>query len=416
VNLRPAQAEAMPEKPDRPTGVPPSRAQEPVKDDPLGGGAPAHPLEPMRYLAWLYSPPLKRAVLAALCEIEREIASSLRPGLDHHVAHTRLQWWREECERCAQGRPVHPMTRELVRAYGGPSTVAPRDALASLRAFSAPHGEKTETLGGGTGAGGENATASGDETDPPESSPLAGIMGFADTAVWDLAGATFETRRELTAYCERWAAAMIEPVVAHATPAGTTATSSPGHGVPTDVSLRHAIPTDEPATAAPRGGAPTDKSLKDAAPPGASSPSAVPAAVRWRAMGVALREIELLADLAREVHSGRLRVPLDELERAGVDPSSVNKPPWSAALCTLLRERHEALRSCLAENVAGLESREQADFRGILVWAALAWRLSWRAQRALPNPIVPRRYHALADGWHAWRAARRAMTGSFRLS
>ncbi|MGH8210348.1 MAG: squalene/phytoene synthase family protein, partial [Steroidobacteraceae bacterium] len=136
--------------------------------EPLRPSDPPNALSPARCLAWLYSPPAQQPVLAALCEIEREVASSLRPGIDHHVAHTRLQWWREECERCARGRPVHPLTRELVKAYGA-------------RAMS-------------------------------ESAPLAGISGFVDTAVWDLAGATFETRQELTAYCERWAAAMLEPV------------------------------------------------------------------------------------------------------------------------------------------------------------------------------------------------------------
>ena len=131
-----------------------------------GQGDTPRMLSPSRYLAWLYSPASQQPVFAKLCEIESEIAGSLRPGIDHHVAHARLQWWREECERCAQGRPVHPLTRELVKAYG----VVP----------------------GG------------------QPSPLAGISGFVDTAVWDLAGATFETRKELTAYCDRWAAAMFE--------------------------------------------------------------------------------------------------------------------------------------------------------------------------------------------------------------
>jgi phytoene synthase len=335
----------MPEKPDQRSGTPTSHVQ---GLDKAGSPPASHPLQPTRYLAWLYSPPLQRPVLAALCEIESEIATSLRAGLDHHVAHTRLQWWREECERCAQARPVHPLTRELVKAYGA-LTVNPHS-------------------GGATS---------------PAPSPLAGIMGFADTAVWDLAGATFETRRELTAYCERWAAAMIEPIAAHAAATGASA-----------LGATESVPAAETAPTA--AGAP-DKS-------------------RWRALGAALREVELLANLAPEAHSGRLRVPLDELERAGVDPASLARPPWPAALTTLLRERHEALRAAIMENVSGPEPDEQANFRGLLVWAALAWQLSRRAQRVLPNAIASRRYHALADGWHAWRAARHAVTGNFRLS
>lgn len=286
-----------------------------VDDTPGSGpGDTPHLLSASRYLAWLYSTAPQQPVLAKLCEIESEIAGSLRPGFDHHVAHARLQWWREECERCAEGRPVHPLTRELVKAYG-----------------ALPAGQP---------------------------SPLAGISGFVDTAVWDLAGATFETRKELTAYCERWAAAMF----------------------------------------------------------GTVSGGVSDGASRWRTLGTAVREIELLADLARETHAGRVRVPLDELEREAVEVSSLAKPPWPASLVTLLRERHEALRATIGECLGGLGRQEQVHFRGLLVWAALAWRQSARAQSALPNIISPRRYHAFADGWQAWRAARRAAAGKLRLA
>jgi phytoene synthase len=318
-----------------------SSTDDPPRTGPPGAVSATHPLQPTRYLAWLYSPQPQRPVMAALCEIESEVASSLRAGLDHHVAHTRLQWWREECERCARGQPVHPLTRELVGAYGLPTV-----------------GARNEQTGRGP-------------------LPLAGISGFVDTAVWDLAGATFETRRELTAYCERWAAAMIEPIAALAA-ASETAASEAG--------------------------------------PAAASAVTAPAASRWRALGAALREIELLSDLAYEAQSGRLRVPLDEVERASANPAGVAKPPWPSSLVTVLRERHEALRASVAQSVSGLNREEQDNSRGLLVWAALASQLSWRAQRALPNAITPSRYHVLADGWRAWRAARHAITGNFRLS
>jgi 15-cis-phytoene synthase len=274
-------------------------------------------LSPERYLAWLYSPAEQQPVLAALCRIESEIAGSLRSGIDHHVAHVRLQWWREECDRTAEGRPVHPLTRELAAAAVSPSS-------------------------------------------------LAGISGFVDTAVWDLASATFETRKELTAYCERWAAAMFE-----------TAVSAMGSG-----------------------------GLSNGATHGA----------QLRALGAAMREIELLGGLAREALVGRLRVPLDELERAGVDAGSLAKTPWPAPLAAMLRDRHTALRATIANVVSQFKRDEQGAVRGLLVWAALAWRLSWRAQRALPDLILPRRYHALSEGWHAWRAAHRATAGKLRLN
>jgi phytoene/squalene synthetase len=291
-----------------------------------GQGDTPHMLSPSRYLACLYSPAPKQAVLERLCEIESEIASSLRAGIDHHVAHARLQWWQGECERCVQGRPVHPLTRELVKAYGAPTEGEP--------------------------------------------SPLSGVSGFVDTAVWDLASATFETRKELTAYCERWAAAMFETAAAQVVSAASSAQT----------------------TNAPR------------------------AASRWRTLGAAVREIELLGDLAREAHAGRVRLPLDELERAGVGVKSLAESPWPAPLALLLRERHEALRAIVGESLAAFGREEQPGFRGLLVWAALAWRQSARVQRALPNIILPRRYYALTDGWQAWRAARRAAAGNLRLS
>lgn len=271
-------------------------------EPPAGGADALKALTPTRHLAWLYSTDAQKPVLATLLEIETEIASGLRPGIEHHVAHARLQWWSEEAERVAQGRPVHPLGRELVKAR------------------ASGHG---------------------------------GVVGFADTAVWDLASATFETRKELTAYCERWGTAMFE-------------------------------------TAA-----------------GAPSP--------WKTLGAAVREIELLADIAREAHAGRVRVPLDELDRAGIEPNALAKLPWPAPLTTLLKERHQALRATLATQVAALAPENQMASRGLLVWAALAWRLSMRAQRALPNVILPRRYDSLADGWQAWRAARCAASGKLRL-
>jgi phytoene synthase len=265
---------------------------------------------PARYFALLYSAAPQRRLLDTLFGIEKEVSESLRPGLDHNVAHSRLQWWREECNRTAEGHPVHPLTRELAAAFNSSGGSLPQ---------------------------------------------LVGLSGFVDTAVWDLAGATFETRRELVAYCERWAAAMIGPIVA-----GAGATDS-------------------------------------------------------RALGAALRELEMLTHLAREAHSGRLRIPLDELERVGADPATLAKPPWSEPVATLLRDRHEALRGDVARSLCNLAGDQQVALRGLLVWVALAWRSSLRAERALPDALRPRRFDQIADAWFAWRAARRATTGQLRL-
>ncbi|HUL47706.1 MAG TPA: squalene/phytoene synthase family protein [Steroidobacteraceae bacterium] len=265
-----------------------------------------------RALAWLYAPQMQRPLLAALYAIEEEIGASLRPGLDHRVAHLRLEWWRTECGRTAQGAPAHPLTRALADALAG--------------------------------------------HDPAS---LAGLTGLVDAAVWDLAAATFETRRELTGYCERWAEAIVVPLG------------------------RFAAPEVDRAAG--------------------------------RALGAALREGELLAHLARDARAGRLRLPLDELAAAQVDPAALAKPPWPAALAALVSARHGALRAELATAVARLPREAQPPLRTLLVWAALASAASRRAERRLPGAHPGRDDHGVLDGWRAWRAARQAGGGRFRL-
>jgi len=289
-----------------------------------------------RYFALLYSSPAQRPVLDALFGVEREIFESLRPGLDHHVAHSRLQWWREECERTATGRPVHPLTRALVDAVSRvPSLVSTQTSTAKPPAV-------------------------------PSLQQVAGLCGLVDVAVWDLAGATFESRRELTAYCERWSAAMIEPLAPRKTA---------GASVTPDTRVAN-----------------------------------------WSTLGAAMREIEMLSGLAREAHFGRLRIPLDELEGANADPGVLAKPPWPVAVVELLRARHAALREEIARALGEVDGLQQPELRGLLVWAALARRASQRTERALPDRLHLGRFDAVADAWFAWRMARRATIGRFRLN
>lgn len=268
-----------------------------------------------RALAWLYAPPAQRAALAALCALEREIGSSLRSGLDHQLAHARLAWWREECERCAQGTPQHPLTRELA-----------------------------------------------DVCAPAGRAALAGLAGLTDTAVWDLAAATFATRRELNGYCERWSAAMIDPLARLATQ-------------------------------------------------GAAQDAAAPICTQASALGAKLREMELLLALAPDARAGRLRLPLDELDAAQVETARLAQPPWPAGLAALVRERHRQLRATLAASVASLAPTARAPLRGVIVWAAILCAHSVRAERRLPGASAAQNGQAPLDGWRAWRAARRVDAG-----
>jgi phytoene/squalene synthetase len=130
-----------------------------------------------------------------------------------------------------------------------------------------------------------------------------------------------------------------------------------------------------------------------------------------------MREIEMLTHLAREAHCGRLRIPLDELESAKVDPGVLAKPPWPPAVAELLRARHESLRDEISRALGEVDSAQQPGLRGLLVWAALARRSSQRTERALPDRLdLGGQFDAVADAWFAWRIARRATTGRFRLN
>lgn len=263
-----------------------------------------------RALALLYCA-AQRPVLAALFGIEREVGASLAPGLDHHIAHMRLAWWREECERCAQGQARHPLTRELQAAFG------------------------------------------------PRAAVLARLEGLVATATWDLAQVAFATRAELSGYCERWSAALAEPLAAHAAP------QLPG--------------------------------------------------ARVRPLGRSLRELELLLRLAPDAHRGRLRLPLDELHSAHATPQSLAAPSWPPGLTELVRARHRAARADLAASVAALAPDAQRPLRPLLVWAAVLGSHSRRAERDLPRSAAPGEYRAPLDGWRAWRAARRAQRNRLQL-
>jgi len=268
---------------------------------------------PARTLARLYCPAPQRSAFEALLGIEAQIRAPLTAGTAHEVAHTRLAWWREECLRLAAGNPQHPLTRTLAEHF----SAATRPALSA-------------------------------------------VGGFVELAAWDLAAATFESRRELEAYTARWSAALVGPLAQLALPA--------------------------------------------AAQPGAL------------ALGSRLHELELLNALGADARAGRLRLPLTELVPARVTPEDLLQQPWRAPLTTLVRARHAQARAGLAQAVGALAREEQAALAGLLVWAALASAHSQRVLAALPYARAPGDHHAALDGWRAWRAARRAARGHLRLA
>jgi len=72
----------------------------------------AAPPGSMRYFAVLYTPPEKRDAATALFVIDAEIRESAQSP-NHDVAHTRLQWWRQEIDRLINANAQHPATRLL---------------------------------------------------------------------------------------------------------------------------------------------------------------------------------------------------------------------------------------------------------------------------------------------------------------
>jgi 15-cis-phytoene synthase len=72
----------------------------------------AAPPGSMRYFALLYAPAEKRAAATALFVIDAEIRESAQ-SVNHDVAHTRLQWWRQEVDRLVNANAQHPATRVL---------------------------------------------------------------------------------------------------------------------------------------------------------------------------------------------------------------------------------------------------------------------------------------------------------------
>ena len=69
----------------------------------------------MRYFAVLFAADHARQRLHAFYALETELRDTVASA-NHDIAHTRLQWWREELERLAGGNPRHPVTMTLAAA------------------------------------------------------------------------------------------------------------------------------------------------------------------------------------------------------------------------------------------------------------------------------------------------------------
>ena len=78
---------------------------------------PSPPSGSPRYFALLYTRSTVRAMLGTLLALADEISAGGARGVDHSVAHVRLDWWRGEAERYARGQPQHPWLRALLAQH-----------------------------------------------------------------------------------------------------------------------------------------------------------------------------------------------------------------------------------------------------------------------------------------------------------
>jgi phytoene synthase len=128
-----------------------------------------------------------------------------------------------------------------------------------------------------------------------------------------------------------------------------------------------------------------------------------------RAVGSCLRRTESLRDLRPLLARGTLPVPLDAMERAGVDPSKL-RPDMAVTpdLAQLIESEKKAIDARLAALPTMLDPAGRAAQRHGLVLGALLRRLlqqvEHRGELARTRAEVP----AWSKLWTAWRTAVRA--------
>lgn len=124
-----------------------------------------------------------------------------------------------------------------------------------------------------------------------------------------------------------------------------------------------------------------------------------------RRLGTSMLETEWLRDLRGDLLEGRLRLPLDALEDARIEPTSLLAEPMPDALSTLLAARKARIAAQLRSLPSLLTPTERTAQRQGLVLAALHERLlariDHRTEVARTRADVP----AWTRLWTAWRTA-----------
>jgi len=124
-----------------------------------------------------------------------------------------------------------------------------------------------------------------------------------------------------------------------------------------------------------------------------------------RRVGAAVAEVEWLRDLRGDAVAGRLRLPLDALGHAGVEPAHLLQEPMPASLAQLLAARKARLGAELQALPRALDRAERNVQRQGLVLAALHAKLLDRVDH---NAGIARTRAEVAPWtrfWTAWRTA-----------
>jgi phytoene synthase len=127
-----------------------------------------------------------------------------------------------------------------------------------------------------------------------------------------------------------------------------------------------------------------------------------------RRLGSCLRRTETLRDLRAHLAQGRLPIPLDALEAAGIDPGSLRPESASPEFLRLLESTRQSLQHEATALPHVLERPERATQRQGLVLAALLRRLLQRIDHRTELARTRADVSPWTKLWTAWRTAVRA--------
>jgi len=124
-----------------------------------------------------------------------------------------------------------------------------------------------------------------------------------------------------------------------------------------------------------------------------------------RRVGAAVAEVEWLRDLRGDAVAGRLRLPLDALGQADVEPAHLLQEPMPASLAQLLAARKARLGAELQALPRALDRAERNVQRQGLVLAALHAKLLDRVDHNAGIARTRAEVPPWTRFWTAWRTA-----------